>query len=83
LDWPEVRIRFSPDGKSLAVGAGPDGTIYLLESASGKLRRQFKGHQRAITALEFSADGKTLASGSQDTTVLLWDLTDQGGRLAE
>ena len=31
------------------------------------------GHTEDITTLVFSHDGKILASGSQDGTVLLWD----------
>jgi WD domain, G-beta repeat len=39
---------------------------------------RLNGHQDAVTHIEFGADGKTLASASRDTTVLLWDLSGQG-----
>jgi WD40 repeat protein len=29
-----------------------------------------------VTAMTFSPDGKTLATGSQDTTVVLWDVSE-------
>jgi len=35
----------------------------------------FSGHQQEIYALDFSADGKYLASGSGDRTVRIWDMT--------
>jgi WD40 repeat protein len=34
----------------------------------------FKGHKHTITCLAFSSDGKTLASGSKDGSVILWDV---------
>ena len=33
-----------------------------------------------VTSLAFSRDGKTLASGSTDTTILLWDLAANLGK---
>jgi WD40 repeat protein len=42
---------------------------------SGKILHTFVGHSLGVSALAFSPDGKTLASGSHDTTVLLWNLT--------
>lgn len=33
-----------------------------------------KGHKHTITSIAFAPDGKTLASGSKDETVILWDL---------
>jgi WD40 repeat protein len=69
-----IGTALSPDGKSLALGR-MDGSIDLCELATGQVRRQFTGHQGFIPSLAFSADGKTLLSGSSDTTALVWDVT--------
>ncbi len=70
---------YSPNGRTLAV-ADTEGTIHLLELASGKFRRRLAaGHQGSIRAMLFSADGRRLISGSADMTALVWDLT---GRLS-
>ena len=37
------------------------------------------GHRRAVTALRYSRDGSQLASGSQDTDVILWDVIGETG----
>ena len=70
---------FAPDGRTFAVGFGDGGsfgpaTIRVYEWATGRVVRSFKGHDAAAFSLAFSADGKTLASGSLDCTVLLWDV---------
>ena len=56
---------------------GFDGIVQLWEIVTGKERRAFHGHRGPIEALAFSPDGKTLASGSADTTILLWDVTGE------
>lgn len=35
------------------------------------------GHAEAVVSIQFSPDGKHLASGSGDTTIRLWDLTTE------
>ncbi|XP_070645033.1 POC1 centriolar protein homolog B isoform X5 [Bos indicus] len=41
------------------------------------LERYFKGHKAAITSVDFSPNGKQLATGSWDTFLMLWSLRPQ------
>ena len=41
---------------------------------SGELRRALKGHTKAVLSVSWSPDGRTLASGSFDNTIRLWDV---------
>jgi WD40 repeat protein len=63
---------FSPSGRYLAFSLGP--RIQLWEVGSGQLAREFHAGL-LVNALRFSADGRALATGSEDGTILLWDLT--------
>jgi WD40 repeat protein len=70
----------SPDGRVLAAG-GPAGMVRLWEVASGASRRTLFGGVAVVSAVAFSADGRTgevtsplLATGGSDGTVRLWDV---------
>ncbi len=65
-------MAFSPDGKLLATGW--KGEIHILDTETGKRTEKLKGHTDAVTFLDYSPDGKILASTSYDGTVKLWDV---------
>jgi WD40 repeat protein len=66
---------FSPNGDVLVTSKtkGWKNLIQLWGVNNGWDLGTISGHTEEITTLEFSTDGKTLASGSKDGTVLLWD----------
>jgi WD40 repeat protein len=86
--WPFLTywgIAFAPDGRSLA-SVGPDGIVWLWELCTGGRRCRFGGHRVVVTCLAWSPNGRLLASGSDDTTLLVWDVTGtaiSSGRSAE
>jgi WD40 repeat protein len=74
---------FSPDGRLLAAVTDDRQTLGLWEACSGKEVCRFGGHERRpdwglahckVNDVSFAPDGRTLASSSDDGTVLVWDV---------
>jgi WD40 repeat protein len=82
---PIRALAFSPDGRSIAGGAGAieevrgasvedfKGEVFLWDVVSGDLKRKFPGHTRSVTSLAFSLDGSLLASAGLDRMLKIWD----------
>jgi WD40 repeat protein len=57
-----------------AVSAGYDNTIRFWNLETGKIEREFHGHQNGVYGLAVSRDGKRLLSGGYDKLIRLWDI---------
>ena len=69
---PIVSIDVSSNGRWIA-SCGGEGSVCLWDVATGDLLREFNGHFGAVNSVAFSPSGKELVSGSDDTTILIWD----------
>jgi WD40 repeat protein len=65
-------LRFSPDDRILASAAGSD--INIFDVQAGTLIKKLSKHDAAVNAVAFSANGRLLASGSDDRTAIIWQI---------
>ncbi|NKB72306.1 MAG: T9SS type A sorting domain-containing protein [Candidatus Latescibacteria bacterium] len=70
----------SPDGRYLAVAAGPD--VHLWDGPETGDQMMLTGHGKDIIDLAFSPDGTTLASIGWDQQLLLWEADTGRNRAA-
>ena len=63
----------SPDGQYFARAEGND--IVVVDVLNRREVDRLRGHVGQVLALDFNREGTQLASGSTDTTAILWDVS--------
>jgi WD40 repeat protein len=71
---PIGSLSFSPDGRTLAVTGAGNTAAVLWDLHTGTERIAFSGHRGPLTFVAYAPDGRSLVSGSWDTTLLMWDV---------
>ena len=79
IDSQILSVRFSPDGNQIAYCTyeikDKRGLVKIFDvKKKAKDARQFTGHKAGVYDVEFSPDGKLLASASSDQRVQMWVL---------
>jgi WD40 repeat protein len=87
LSWEKVKLQrewkasgggvvwschISPCSRMILTSSGDD--FQLWDTASGLLKRTFKGHTGTVESCRFFPDGKTVVSASCDETLKVWDV---------
>jgi eukaryotic-like serine/threonine-protein kinase len=73
---------FSPDGSHIATGSHfPENEVAIYPLNGRDKAMNLRGHVNTIASIDFSSDGRRLASGSYDQTAQIWD-AENGSRLA-
>lgn len=88
LDLPRGKsIQNDPavDGRILDYLNTPDGFVVVASDYSLKMydrngffQKEFVGHTGGVRSLAITGDGRYLASGSEDQTIILWNLSETG-----
>jgi len=66
-------VEISPNGSMLATRS-KDKSVMLWSAVTGDAVRTFEGHTDWVSALAFSPDSRTIASGGHDNNVFLYDV---------
>lgn len=71
-------LELSPDEREIAVGY-TNGSVRIFAIGNASLKVHFTGHDSAITVLRYDSSGQRLASGSRDSEIVIWDVSEEAG----
>jgi RNA polymerase sigma factor (sigma-70 family) len=69
-------LALSPDGRYLALDMWSDKPPYevqVCDATTGKERFRLTGHQKPVSCVAYSSDGKTIATAGDEAVIRLWD----------
>jgi WD40 repeat protein len=74
-------LAWSPDSRWLATSGAASVTVWSFTGGGpeGTAPRVLEGHRGLVSGLSFAPGGHVIASASEDTSILVWDL-DRGDR---
>ncbi|MFT3880314.1 MAG: WD40 repeat domain-containing protein [Gemmatales bacterium] len=75
LHWFLGKLVFSPDARRIA-GFRIDGSIMLWDAITGDLLWEQPTQMTKVQSAAFSPDGTVLATGHEDSTIVLWNVAD-------
>lgn len=68
--WP---LAWSPDGRSIAsTSSAEQNKVEVWDAETGNTRVFYEGHLAGVNSIAWSSDSQYIASGSDDTTVQVW-----------
>jgi WD40 repeat protein len=76
-DTSEARASYLDD----VCGRDNDGQVRLWDVKARSLRKAVTGHSGPVWSVNFTPDGKTLASASSDRTFRLWPMKPSLGHV--
>jgi WD40 repeat protein/class 3 adenylate cyclase len=66
-------VSFSPDGRRLAIGGVDEPVGGVFDVRSGRRVLSLDGHEGGINDIDWSPDGRWIATTSNDSTGRIWD----------
>ena len=73
-------LEYIDDGRELAtISRQTDSAVYFLDAKSGEVKRRFQRHDLCGGDIAVSADGRYLATTSDDASVRFWVLEGDAG----
>ncbi len=69
-------VAYSPVNSSLIASAGGNNTVKIWDLADGRVDT-LGSHKNTINSLAFSPNGTRLVSGSDDYTIVVWNVTNK------